>query len=85
MAKDTALTRGVVVILRDCLELSSKQDDELSDRAQKLLTSIRSGESEAALRMQVANIQLELAGFVDDGACKEAVERARKLVRENSN
>jgi hypothetical protein len=35
--------------------------------------------------MQAAKIQLELVGFVDDGACKEAVERARKLARENSN
>jgi hypothetical protein len=83
MADDAALTRGIVVILQDCFGLSAGA--ELGSHAQKLLVCIKAGESEIALRMQVAKIQRQFFRTVTDDTCKEAVERFRRLVSNNLN
>jgi len=78
MADDSTLARGIVVILKACLGLSATSDAELDRRAEKLLVCVKAGESETALRMQVAKIQYQFNHEVNDGACKKAVERIRK-------
>jgi hypothetical protein len=87
MADDISLAGGIAVILRKCFELTQAQtadDAALRKHAEKLLAGIKAGDSETALRQRAANAQLELDGMVNDSTCKEVVERAQKLVSENS-
>jgi hypothetical protein len=86
MADDAALTRGIIVILRECLELSPTiKDAELAADAGRLLAQIKAGESEMAIRAEVAKIQQRLSQLVNDDTCKEVASLVRKLVVKNSN
>ena len=85
MADDAALVRGIAIILRECFELSQTEDAALDGYAERLLASIKAGESELALRMQVGDAQRQLDGIVNNSTCKEVIERACKLMAENSN
>jgi hypothetical protein len=86
MADDISLAHGIIVILRKCFELSQTEDDaELHKHAGKLLAGIKACESEMALRQLAGNAQSQLDGMVNDNTCREVVERARKLVSENSD
>jgi hypothetical protein len=86
MADDDALVRGIVVLLKACLDLPhTVKDAELSSDATNLLARIKAGESEMALLPLVAAIQVRVGDDPIDSACRQAVEQARKLVRENSN
>jgi hypothetical protein len=89
MASDAALIQGVVVICRDGLDhlpLShSIADNDLRPYAKLLFERITAGDSETALRKNVADIQIKLGLSVNDYRCEKIVSRAIALVSENSN
>jgi hypothetical protein len=61
MSDDAALIQGIVVIFRKCWDLPRHiTDDDLKDYVALVLKRIKAGESETALFMEVAKIQLKL-------------------------
>lgn len=76
----TDITADLIVILTDCLRLSSNREGELRSHAARLLASIKAGSSTDALRKQVARIQTVFGKTVNDADCMNAVMRARALV-----
>lgn len=79
------LRQGVVIILRECLDLPRNRVTEIQKHAGHFLASIKAGDSPDALRMQVAKIQMALGDVVNDVACRGVVARACALVAKNSN
>jgi hypothetical protein len=85
MADDIALVNGIMVIFRERFELpQTGNGTELQQHAGKLLVAIKAGESEMALRQLAGNAQNQLDHTVNDSTCRDVVERAQKLVLENS-
>jgi hypothetical protein len=74
-----------MVILTDCLRLSSNQENEIRSHAVRLLASVKAGSSSDALRKKVARIQMVLGKTVNDADCMNAVMRARALVTRDSH
>ena len=79
------LRQGIVIILRECLDLPRNGVTEIQEHAQRFLASIKAGDSPDTLRMQAARIQMALGDVVDDAACRDVVARPRALVAKNSN
>ena len=79
------LRQGIVIILRECLDLPRDRVTEIQEHAARLLASIKTGQTPDALRMHVAKIQMALGDVVNDVACGGVVARARALVANNSN
>ncbi len=79
------LRQGIVLILKECLDLPRSGVTEIREHAQRFLVSIEAGDSPDALRMQVARIQMAFGDVVNDAACRHVVARARALVAKNSN
>jgi hypothetical protein len=85
MADDAALIQGIIVIFRKCWHLSHDvADDELKDYAALLLDRIKASESETALYMEVAKIQLKL-GRPRNETYREVTARAVDMVQKNSS
>jgi hypothetical protein len=85
MADDAALIQGTIVIFRKCWHLSHDvADDELKDYAALLLNRIKASETETALYMEVAKIQLKL-GRPRNETYREVTARAVDMVQKNSS
>jgi hypothetical protein len=64
------LRQGIVIILRECLDLPRNGVTEIQEHAQRFLASIKAGDSPDALRMQAARIQMALGDVVDDAGAE---------------
>jgi hypothetical protein len=80
VTEDNEIARGAVAILRTCFELSEARDPALEKLFRPVLPAFKRRESEMALRQLIARIQSEADGAVDDGKCREAVQRIQLLV-----
>jgi hypothetical protein len=79
------LRQGIVLILKECLDLPRSEVIEIQEHARRLLVSIEAGDSPDALRIKVARIQMALGDVVNDASCRDVVARARAVVAKNSN
>ena len=79
------LRRGIVIILREYLDLPRNGVTEIQEHAQRFRASIKAGDSPDALRMQAARIQMALGDVVDDAACGDVGARARALAKNASS